>query len=104
MAIAEENRKTSKQIGRLSADEIPTKDTVMKNLNISVEEEERTAQYFKFLLNKETDRLKEISAEIFLIELRDLIRKSSQQIVTKKSLGINIHVEAVKINLLKFDN
>lgn len=46
-------------IGRPS-DEIPTKDTVMKNLNICVEEEERTAQYFKFLLNKETDRLKDL--------------------------------------------
>jgi len=32
----------------------------MKNLNICVEEEERTAQYFKFLVNKETDRLKEL--------------------------------------------
>lgn len=47
-------------IGRSSSDEIPTKDTVMKNLNISVEEEERTAQYFKFLLNKETERLQEL--------------------------------------------
>ncbi|XP_077257421.1 uncharacterized protein LOC143894720 isoform X2 [Temnothorax americanus] len=46
-------------IGRPS-DEIPTKDTVMQNLNICVEEEERTAQYFKILLNKETDRLKEL--------------------------------------------
>ncbi|KAL0122817.1 hypothetical protein PUN28_007476 [Cardiocondyla obscurior] len=46
-------------IGRRS-DEIPTKDTIMQNLNICVEEEERTAQYFKFLLNKETDRLKEL--------------------------------------------
>ncbi|XP_036149959.1 disks large-associated protein 5 isoform X1 [Monomorium pharaonis] len=46
-------------IGRRS-EEIPTKDTVMQNLNICVEEEERTAQYFKFLVNKETDRLKEL--------------------------------------------
>ncbi|XP_011700963.1 PREDICTED: disks large-associated protein 5 isoform X2 [Wasmannia auropunctata] len=46
-------------IGRRS-EEIPTKETVMKNLNICVEEEERTAQYFKYLVNKETDRLKEI--------------------------------------------
>ncbi|XP_006614557.1 disks large-associated protein 5-like isoform X1 [Apis dorsata] len=41
-------------------DDIPTKDNVMKNLNISVEEEERTAQYFQFLLNKEIDRLNEL--------------------------------------------
>ncbi|XP_043262737.1 uncharacterized protein LOC122403327 isoform X2 [Colletes gigas] len=41
-------------------DNIPTKDTVMKNLNISIEEEERTAQYFQFLLNKEIDRLREL--------------------------------------------
>lgn len=47
-------------ISNSPSDEIPTKDTVMKNLNISVEEEERTAQYFKFLLNKETNRLKEL--------------------------------------------
>lgn len=56
------SRKEAQQrlgIGRPS-DEIPTKDTVMKNLNICVEEEERTAQYFKFLLNKETDRLKDL--------------------------------------------
>jgi len=47
-------------IGRLSSIEIPTKDTVMERLNISVEEEERTAQYFKFLLNKETNRLQNL--------------------------------------------
>lgn len=48
---------------------IPTKDTVMKNLNISVEEEERTAQYFKFLLNKEIDRLKELCTKWLNIRL-----------------------------------
>jgi len=47
-------------IGHLSSDEIPTKDTVMKTLNISIDEEERTAQYFKFLLNKETNRLQNL--------------------------------------------
>lgn len=54
---------------RLSSDEIPTKDTVMKNLNISVEEEERTAQYFKFLLNKEIERLKELCRKWLDIKL-----------------------------------
>ena len=44
----------------LNDEDIPTKDTVMKNLNISVEEEERTAQYFHFLLNRETTRLVEL--------------------------------------------
>lgn len=43
-----------------SSDDIPTKDTVMRNLNISVEEEEHTAQYFHFLLNKEINRLDEL--------------------------------------------
>ncbi|KZC06552.1 PREDICTED: uncharacterized protein LOC107194769 [Dufourea novaeangliae] len=43
-----------------TSDEIPTKDTVMKGLNISIEAEERTAQYFKFLLNREIDRLNEL--------------------------------------------
>ncbi|KMQ83325.1 disks large-associated protein 5, partial [Lasius niger] len=57
---ARKERQQRLGIGRLSSDEIPTKDTIMKNLNISVEEEERTAQYFKFLLNKETERLKEL--------------------------------------------
>lgn len=47
-------------IGHSLNDDIPTKDNVMKNLNISVEEEERTAQYFQFLLNKEIDRLNEL--------------------------------------------
>ncbi|XP_076233364.1 uncharacterized protein LOC143178525 [Calliopsis andreniformis] len=47
-------------LGHSPANDIPTKDTVMKNLNISVEEEVRTAQYFQFLLNKETDKLNEL--------------------------------------------
>ncbi|XP_033185998.2 uncharacterized protein LOC117154809 [Bombus vancouverensis nearcticus] len=45
---------------RSSDNDIPTKDTVMKNLNISIEGEERTAQYFHFLLNKEINRLNEL--------------------------------------------
>ena len=51
----------SLSFGRSSNDEdIPMKDTVMKILNISVEEEEHTAQYFHFLLNREIDRLVEL--------------------------------------------
>ncbi|RLU15431.1 hypothetical protein DMN91_012425 [Ooceraea biroi] len=47
-------------IGRSPSDAIPTKETVMKNLNISAEEEERTAQYFKYILKKETDKLQDL--------------------------------------------
>ncbi|XP_076235031.1 uncharacterized protein LOC143179602 [Calliopsis andreniformis] len=47
-------------LGYSPVNDIPTKDTVMKNLNISVEEEVRTAQYFQFLLNRETDKLNEL--------------------------------------------
>ncbi|EZA60505.1 hypothetical protein X777_13594 [Ooceraea biroi] len=32
----------------------------MKNLNISAEEEERTAQYFKYILKKETDKFQDL--------------------------------------------
>ncbi|XP_017795215.1 PREDICTED: putative uncharacterized protein DDB_G0292292 [Habropoda laboriosa] len=43
-----------------SSDVTPTKHTVMKNLNISVEEGDHTAQYFQFFLNKEITRLNEL--------------------------------------------
>lgn len=42
-----------------SPEEIPTKETVMQNLNVSVEEEKRTSQYFRCLLESETNRLNE---------------------------------------------
>ncbi|EFN87938.1 disks large-associated protein 5 [Harpegnathos saltator] len=51
------------------SDDIPTKDTVIKNLNISIQEEERTAQYFKLLLNKEINRLKELCTKWLEIQL-----------------------------------
>lgn len=38
-------------------DNIPTKETVMQTLNISQEEEEMTSQYFRFLANREIERL-----------------------------------------------
>ncbi|KAI4499266.1 hypothetical protein M0802_005526 [Mischocyttarus mexicanus] len=41
-------------------DDIPTKETVMQTLNLSIEDEERTAQYFAFLLRKEINRLNEL--------------------------------------------
>ncbi|XP_051157408.1 uncharacterized protein LOC127279219 isoform X2 [Leptopilina boulardi] len=42
-----------------SLEEIPTKETVMQNLNISIDEEKRTSQYFRCLLESETNRLSE---------------------------------------------
>lgn len=79
-------------IGRPS-DEIPTKDTVMKTLNICVEEEERTAQYFKFLLNKETDRLRELCNKWLDIGLEKDIPEDAiyeiQQAVGQTNLLIN---------------
>lgn len=59
-ARKEQKLKRGFSIGRSPKDEIPTKETVMKNLNISVEDEERTAQYFQFLLNREIERLNEL--------------------------------------------
>jgi len=79
-------------IGRPS-DEIPTKDTVMKNLNICVEEEERTAQYFKFLVNKETDRLKELCKKWLDIGIENEVPEDAtyeiQQAVGQTNLLIN---------------
>jgi len=79
-------------LGR-SSDEIPTKDTVMKNLNICVEEEERTAQYFKFLVNKETDRLKELCKKWLDIGIENEVPEDAtyeiQQAVGQTNLLIN---------------
>nr|XP_031836346.1 disks large-associated protein 5-like isoform X1 [Nomia melanderi]XP_031836347.1 disks large-associated protein 5-like isoform X2 [Nomia melanderi] len=59
-ARKEQQIKRGFSFSRSTNDNIPTKETVMKNLNISVDEEERTAQYFEFLLNKEIDRQKKL--------------------------------------------
>ncbi|XP_076756075.1 uncharacterized protein LOC143426472 [Xylocopa sonorina] len=59
-ARKEQQLKRGFSIGHSPIDNIPMKDTVMKSLNISVEDEERTAQYFQFLLNKEVERLNEL--------------------------------------------
>ncbi|XP_034175970.2 uncharacterized protein LOC117602277 [Osmia lignaria lignaria] len=56
-ARKEQQIKRGFSLNRSNSDDIPTKDTVMKTLNISVEEEQQTAQYFRFLLNVEIDRL-----------------------------------------------
>ncbi|XP_033218970.1 uncharacterized protein LOC117174213 isoform X2 [Belonocnema kinseyi] len=42
-----------------SIEEIPTKETIMQTLNISIDEEVRTSQYFKCLIESETNRLQE---------------------------------------------
>lgn len=70
-------------INRSSSDHIPTKDTVMKNLNISVEEEERTAQYFRFLVNRETDRLKEFCTKWLDIRLEKDIPEDAMYEITQ---------------------
>ncbi|XP_015115616.1 titin [Diachasma alloeum] len=41
-------------------DDIPTKDSVMQNLSISVEEEKNTSQYYKHLVESEEARLKDL--------------------------------------------
>ncbi|XP_044003992.1 uncharacterized protein LOC122849364 [Aphidius gifuensis] len=53
------------------ADDIPTKDTVMKNLNISVDEEEHTAQYYRSLGERESNRLKELCNDWRIIQFLD---------------------------------
>ncbi|KAL6423174.1 hypothetical protein ACFW04_010091 [Cataglyphis niger] len=90
---ARKERQQRLGIGRSSSDEIPTKDTVMKNLNISVEEEVRTAQYFKFLLNKEIERLKELCRTWLEIKLEkdvpDDVMYEINQAVGQTNLLIN---------------
>ncbi|KAK0078855.1 hypothetical protein PV326_009090 [Microctonus aethiopoides] len=44
-------------------DDIPTKDNVMQNLNISIEEEEKTAQYYKILLKQQIERLTDVCTD-----------------------------------------
>ncbi|XP_020287385.1 disks large-associated protein 5 [Pseudomyrmex gracilis] len=60
-------------IHKSSLGKIPTKDTVMQDLNISVEDEERTAQYFKLLLNREVDRLQDLCMKWLAIQADDNI-------------------------------
>ncbi|XP_047358277.1 disks large-associated protein 5 [Vespa velutina] len=60
------------------SDDIPTKETVMKTLNISIEEEERTAQYFSFILKKEIDRLNELCKKWTDIQTESDITEDAQ--------------------------
>lgn len=57
---ARKEQQSRRGIGCSPSNDIPTKETVMQNLNISVEEEERTAKYFHFILNKEIERLNDL--------------------------------------------
>ncbi|KAG7210963.1 hypothetical protein KM043_016335 [Ampulex compressa] len=59
---ARKEQQVRRGLGRSPSD-IPTKENVMKNLNISIEDEERTAQYFKFILNREVDRLTDLCSK-----------------------------------------
>ncbi|XP_066583018.1 disks large-associated protein 5-like [Prorops nasuta] len=57
---ARKEQKIRRGLSISPANSTPTKETVMENLNISIEDEERTAQYFKILLDKEIERLQEL--------------------------------------------
>nr|XP_033326692.1 probable WRKY transcription factor protein 1 [Megalopta genalis] len=59
-ARKEQQMKRGFSLHHTPSDYIPTKESVMENLNISIEGEERTAQYFEFLLNREIDRQNEL--------------------------------------------
>ncbi|XP_076679114.1 uncharacterized protein LOC143374677 [Andrena cerasifolii] len=68
-------------IGPSPGSDIPTKDTVMKNLNISIEDEERTAQYFQFLLNREIKRLNELCEEWAAMKDEPTITEDAQYLI-----------------------
>ncbi|XP_015438151.1 PREDICTED: uncharacterized protein LOC107193261, partial [Dufourea novaeangliae] len=68
---------------RSTNDEIPPKDAVMKNLNISIEAEERTAQYFNFLLNREIDKLNEFCDKWRQVKEELGITKDDQYLITQ---------------------
>lgn len=64
-------------------DNIPTKETVMQTLNLSIEEEERTAQYFAFLLKKETDKLNELINKWTDIQKESNITEDAQYLINQ---------------------
>ncbi|XP_043597970.1 uncharacterized protein LOC122574427 [Bombus pyrosoma] len=92
-ARKEQQLKRGFSLRHSSSYDIPTKDTIMKNLNISIEEEERTAQYFHFLLNKETDRLTELCEKWMKIVVEAEITENAQweinQVIEQTHLLIN---------------
>ncbi|XP_076183703.1 uncharacterized protein LOC143155166 isoform X2 [Ptiloglossa arizonensis] len=92
-ARKEQQLKRGFSFGSTRSADIPTKDTIMQNLNISVEEEERTAQYFQFLLNKEISRLKELCKKWEKVKTESEITEDAQyhinQAVGQTNLLIN---------------
>ncbi|XP_076161414.1 LOW QUALITY PROTEIN: uncharacterized protein LOC143143710 [Ptiloglossa arizonensis] len=77
-ARKEQQLKRGFSFGSIRSADIPIKDTMMQNLNISVEEEERTAQYFQFLLNKEISRLKELCRKWEKVKTESKITEDAQ--------------------------
>lgn len=65
---ARKEQKVKMGLNNSAAEDIPTKDTVMQSLNISIEDEEKTAQYYKFLLEKEEKKLIEFCDQWKLIQ------------------------------------
>ncbi|XP_043262745.1 disks large-associated protein 5-like isoform X2 [Colletes gigas] len=95
IARKEQQLKRGLSLNSSGNDDIPTKDTVMKNLNISIEEEERTAQYFQFLLNKEIDRLSE------LCEKWEKVKAESTEIAEDAQYQINQAVGQTNLLITK---
>ncbi|XP_031365725.1 guanylate kinase-associated protein mars-like [Apis dorsata] len=89
-ARKEQQLKRGFSFGRSPSDDIPTKDTVMQSLNISIEEEERTAQYFHFLLNREIDRLTELRKKWIKIRTEPETTKSGKYEINQAIGQINL--------------
>lgn len=89
-ARKEQQLKRGFSLGRSPSDDIPTKDTVMQGLNISIEEEERTAQYFHFLLNREIDRLTELRKKWIKIRMEPDTTKSGKYEINQAIEQINL--------------
>lgn len=89
-ARKEQQLKCGFSLGRSPSDDIPTKDTVMQGLNISIEEEERTAQYFHFLLNREIDRLTELRKKWIKIRMEPDTTKSGKYEINQAIEQINL--------------
>lgn len=89
-ARKEQQLKRGFSLGRSPSDDIPTKDTVMQSLNISVEEEERTAQYFHFLLNREIDRLTELRKKWIKIRTEPETTKNGKYEINQAIGQINL--------------
>ena len=74
------------RIGPPPGSEIPTKGTVTKHLNTSIEDEERTAQYFQLLLYREIKRLSELCVEWSVIKDEPTITEDAQYLI-RQAIG-----------------